>query len=305
MPCPRTGILILNYHQPEATLACVRSVLAAEGADAAVLWIENDAGATLAAATGALAASGLPWTLLDPAAGGLPEAGTVGLIAVPENLGYAGGNNVGLRLLQACGVPFAWVLNNDTLLEAGSSRLLAEAAAARPEIGLWGTAMGSGPGPHPCGGVVQLRDFAARPVDSAAALERDPLGYVSGSSMFLRTATAQAAGWIPEDFFLYYEDLAFTWEVRRLGLGIAAVEGVRVAHLGSLAAGRRSPLVEFYNRRNRWFFIQRYFPERLPGQVARFLLYQVQKRLLSGAFAKLALEWRAWKAFRRGAAGPA
>jgi GT2 family glycosyltransferase len=303
-PDCQVGIVVLDYHQPEATLACVRSLLAAEGPETRILWIENDADTALAAARQTLAGSGLAWVLLDPGRDPLPPAGTIGLIPVARNLGYGGGNNVGLRYLHGQGVPYAWVLNNDSLLEAGCSRLLVAAAQGRPEVGLWGTAIRTGPDHCHCGGRIQTRDFAAAMVAEPADLDGEPLAFVSGCSMFLATATAQAAGWIPEDFFLYYEDLAFNWEVRRLGLRVAALATVRVQHLESLSTGRRSRLTEFYNRRNRWLFIQRYFPEQLPGQQRRFLFYQVQKRLLALKFSKLALEWQAWRAFKRGVTGP-
>ncbi len=38
MTAARVGIVILDYHEPEATLACVRRLLEVEGADVRVLW---------------------------------------------------------------------------------------------------------------------------------------------------------------------------------------------------------------------------------------------------------------------------
>ena len=299
----RVGIVVLNYHQPAATLACVRRLLAVEGPATRILWVENDAGLAGAITEAALTASGLPWVALegqDP----LPPAGTLGVIFVPANSGYGAGNNAGLRFLHARGVPYAWVLNNDTLLEQGASADLVAAAEARPEVGLWGTAILSGAGERHCGGEVQARDFAVRMRPNPADLADNPMAFVSGCSMFLRTDTARAAGWIPESYFLYYEDLAFSWEIRRLGLQLAALDCVAVTHLEGLSTGQRSASTEFYNRRNRWYFIQRYFPERLRGQQWQFLLYQVQKRLFALQFRKLSLEWRAWRAFNHGNTGP-
>jgi GT2 family glycosyltransferase len=296
----QVGILILSYHQPEVTLACVRRLLEVEGDPVRILWLENDADVTLATVLPVLEGSGLPWVRLDPDGEALPEAGQIGFIAIGENLGYAGGNNVGLRLLDRCGVPFTWVMNNDTRLEQGGSRDLVRAAQARPGVGLWGMRIVHDDGQWYQGCRVQSRDFASAPLQEATAVETDPMAYVSGCAMFFRTPVGVAAGGIPEEYFLYYEDLAFSWAIRALGLGLGVVPTVTVHHAESLASGRRSALVEFYNRRNRWRFIQRYFPERLGEQERRFFTYQLQKLLFRFRFGRIRLEWLAWRDFKAG-----
>ena len=306
---PRVGIVVLNYHHPEETLTCVRSLLAREPASTRVLWVENDADATWAAASAVLEASGLAFQVLAPDAPALPPSGTVAVMRSPTNLGFAGGNNLGLRLLHRLGVPYAWVLNNDTLLAEGSSGDLVRAAQDRPEVGLWGTTiLAEHPKPTPhtqayMGGRLQLRDFAIAFVSDPAELERDPLTFVSGCSLFSATATLADLGFIPEDYFLYYEDPALTLEARRKGLLASGVPGVVVHHLESLSTGRRSPLMEFYNRRNRWWLIQRYFPEHLNRQ-RRGIWYRLQKWLFRGQLNAIRIELQAYADFKAGKTGP-
>jgi hypothetical protein len=55
-------------------------------------------------------------------------------------------------------------------------------------------------------------------------------------------------------------------EARRQGLSVSACHGVSIFHEEPLSAGHRSPLMECYSRRNRWAFIQRYFPSQLSVQ---------------------------------------
>jgi GT2 family glycosyltransferase len=298
---PTVGILVLNYHQPEATLDCVRRLLEVEGPGTRVIWLENDAAAAGDEAAELLAASGLPWRRLDPE-GPLPEAGEVGYLANAANLGYAGGNNVGIRFLGRHGVPYSWVLNNDTVLVAGSSADLLAAAQAEPEVGLWGMALVSGSGQSARAWQVSPRDFATGelPPDQ---LGTHPMAYICGCSMLFRTADALRLGGIPEEYFLYYEDVAFSWEFRKAGFRLGSVPAVSVRHLGSLASGERSPRVEYYCRRNRLRLIQRYFPARLGSQVLRLFTYQLQKLLVRGKFARLRLEWQAYADFRAGRLG--
>lgn len=299
---PVVGILVLNYHHPEETLECVRSLLAKEGPGSRIIWIENDAAAEAGRAERVLAASGLPWVRLDPAADPLPEPGIVGYIANPENLGYAGGNNVGLRYLCARSVPYAWVLNNDTLLRSGSSVDLVAAAEARPEVGLWATTITSDVNPNYLGGLVQLKDFAIRYISEIALLEGDPHSYVSGCSMFMRTDMAESLGYIPDDYFLYYEDPAFSLEIRKRGMLISAVPQVAVFHLENLSTGRRSLLTEYYCRRNRWTFIRRYFPEHFRRQAWR-QFYVAQRLFFRLKFSRMRVEWLSVLDFLKGRRG--
>lgn len=281
---------MLNYRHPEETLDCVRSLLAKEGGDSRIFWIENDAALSKGKPEQLLQAAGIAWTGIDPGTAALPEAGTIGLIRNPENLGYGGGNNVGLRHLRACGVPFAWVLNNDTLLRTGSSRDLVTAAMARPEVGLWATTIQSDVDPGYLGGKIQLKDFAIQYISETSELETNALTYVSGCSMFLRTELAESLGYIPEDYFLYYEDPAFSMEIRKRGLLLSAVPQVEVFHHENLSTGRRSLLVEYYCRRNRWTFIRRYFPEHMRRQAWR-QFYVAQRLFFRLKFRRLRVEW--------------
>ena len=299
---PTVGILILNYHHPEETLACVRSVLAKEGPESRILWIENDAASQDGRAERILADSGLPWVAVDPERDPMPGPGVVGYIANPENLGYAGGNNIGLRYLVKCGVPYAWVLNNDTELREGSSSRLITAAMVRPEVGAWATRIETERG-HSYGGLVNPRTLATMPCADLRTIEGSPDAYASGCSLFFRTATAESVGLLPEHYFLYYEDPAFSMELKRRGLLIAGTDEVVVHHIESLSTGRRSMLMEYYNKRNRWHFMAAYYPHRVGANRWR-LLHDLQKYLVRLRLRRAWVEWLAYRDFRQGHSGP-
>lgn len=301
-PRPRVGILVLNYHQPEVTASCVRRLLEREPASSRILWIENDAARSRESCQRILQEAGLPWMELTPESPALPPPGTIGVLFNPENLGYAAGNNVGLRLLHRLEVPYAWVLNNDTELLEGTSGSLVEAAEARPGIGAWGMTIEEGDRRF-SGGILSREGFASTPILGAAPLESDPMAYVSGCALFLPLPWAAQVGFLPEDYFLYYEDIAFSLELRRQGHPPSAVDSVKVRHQGSLASGSRSPRVEYYTQRNRWLLIQRYFPEALAFQRRR-RLYTFQKLLFRGRLDRIRIERAAFADYRAGRFGP-
>jgi len=296
------GVLVLNYHQPEVTAACIRRLLEREPDSSRILWIENDAARSRESCLRVLQEAGLPWLELTQESSELPLSGTIGVVFNQENLGYAAGNNVGLRLLHRLEVPYAWILNNDTELLEGTSERLVEASLARPGIGAWGMTILEG---DRCfsGGAISRKGFASKPVLGADPLESDPMAYVSGCAMFLPLAWTAEVGFIPEDYFLYYEDSAFGLELRRHGHPPSAVDSVRVCHLGSLASGSRSHRVEYYTQRNRWLIIQRYFPEALKIQRWR-RFYTFQKLLLRGRLDRIRIERAAYADFRAGRLGP-
>lgn len=302
-PQIRVGICVLNYHQPEVTASCIRRLLEVEGPEARILWLENDFDTTCAEVTRVLDQSGLRWRRMDPGQDGLPDSGEIAFIPIPRNLGYAAGNNIGLACLHHLGVEFAWVLNNDTWLLKGSSRDLVREAENTPDVGLWGTCIRADHTRPYFGGIVQLKDFSITYAHEAASLSRSELCFISGCSMFLRTQTAKDVGWIPDDYFLYYEDPAFSLEIRKAGKSLGYCPSVEVRHMESLSIGRRSDLMEFYNRRNRWLFIQRYFPERLEQQIRR-RWYCYQKLLFRGKFKRLDIERLALLDYCDGRTGP-
>lgn len=293
----RVGICILNYHQPEATLACIRRLLEVEGPETRILWIENDFDATRDEVIGFLEHSGLTWTCLDPEMDDLPDSGEIAFIPIPRNLGYAAGNNVGLRCLHRLGIEYAWVMNNDTWLLKGSSRDLIREADLNLDVGIWGTCIRTNHTLPYFGGIIQLKDFSINYAHEASSLSQSELCFISGCSMFFRTQTAKAVGWIPDDYFLYYEDPAFSLEVRKTGRSLGYCPTVELHHMESLSTGRRSNLMEFYNRRNRWLFIQRYYPQHMRAQLRR-RWYCYQKLLFRVKFRRLIIEYHALSDFR-------
>lgn len=122
MAQPKAAIVVLNWNRPAETLRCLDSLRALTyAADALVV----DNGSTDGSASSIRSAR--------------PE---VALLETGKNLGYAGGNNVGIREALARGAEFVLVLNNDTVVQSADliERLLA-AAERFPRCGAVGPAM--------------------------------------------------------------------------------------------------------------------------------------------------------------------
>lgn len=210
--------------------------------------------------------------------GDAEESARLVLIRNRDNLGFAGGNNVGLRYLMARGdFDFVWLLNNDTVAADGALEALYLRMQDRPEIGMCGStllhyeqpervqARGGGWYCHWLGlpwHVGQL-GRSTDPVNEAKVEGR--INYVVGASMMVSRTFLTRIGLMSEEFFLYYEEL--DWAMRSRGLfslGFARHSVVYHkigASIGTRTDPRKKSLTcDYYNIRNRIRYTRQYLP---------------------------------------------
>lgn len=224
-----------------------------------------------------------------------PHGAQIVLIETGGNLGFAGGNNVGLRYaLHDADARYFWLLNNDTVVEPGALRGLLHFVKLHPSVGLCGSLQLSyyNPAEVQVQGGKPYRWWSGRvatpPPRLVQELTLDPvrMDYVNGASMFARRAFLEAIGLMDESYFLYFEEL--DWAVRARGkftLGYAR-ESV-IYHKEGATVGshqrreRRSILSDQYLSRNRVLFTRRYRPWALPS-VLLWACLAAAHRLLCG-----------------------
>jgi len=224
------------------------------------------------------------YDLAEAAAGGRPASDpALVLIRNGANLGFAGGNNVGLRYALAQGdFSYAWLLNNDTVVDPDALTHLVRRMGQQPAPGICGStirfyhdrervqALGGG---HYCRWVglpwhLGRFGFGGTKPDQGRA-ERW-MNYVEGASMLVSREFLLAVGLLCEDYFLYFEEA--DWAIRgrgRFALGYAPQSLVyhKVgASIGTSSnPARKSPLCDFYSVRNRLLFTRRFYPAALPS----------------------------------------
>lgn len=211
------------------------------------------------------------------------------LIANGANLGFAGGNNVGLRHALARGFEFVWLLNSDTIVAPGSLRPLVTRLQNDPEAGMCGSLLcyydapdildqAGGCAYYPALGMAR-RIMSGRPVNEPADWRQveGRLGYVSGASCLVRRSFLQDIGLMTEDHFLYGEEI--DWAIRGKGLyKLALAPDSLVYHkkgrsIGSKSYGLgRSATSAYYLWRASHRVTRRYYPFGLPALVSLGLL---------------------------------
>ncbi|NQU43313.1 glycosyltransferase family 2 protein, partial [bacterium] len=148
----------------------------------------------------------------------------VRLIQSPINLGFAGGNNLGLR--EAHG-DFLLLLNDDTEVYPGWLDALARAATEWPRVGIFGCKL-----LYPDGKTIQ--HAGARIVANGTSAHigykepndgrfDEPLfcDYVTGAAFAIRRDVYERLGGLDEKYFpIYYEEADYCWQARRIGYGV-------------------------------------------------------------------------------------
>ena len=274
MPAARVArralVVVLNYNGLADTLACLDSLRARTCDGVSVLAIDNGSRAD---ERGAIAAR-------------FPEVET---IALGENRGWAGGNNVGLRLGLERGFEHICLLNNDTVLPPEA---LAELLAAAAAIGAPGLL-------HP-----MIFDFAdpARPQlapgatpatpDAAARLlaERHgvvEIGWAYGACLLVPAALARRIGLLDERFFLQLEEQDYFRRAQAVGARGYCARRARILHKESVSfGGRLTPAKTYYQVRNRLLLAEKHdFGPRGMARALREVFWELRNR--SGAPSRL------------------
>jgi len=216
-------ILVLNWNQGAATVACLDSLHRAELLGAEIIVLDN----------GSCDGS------IDTIRTAYPEQR---IVALPENLGYAGGNNVGLRIALTEGADRILILNNDTIVSTDFLPVLlaaledtggaAAACAAihrsdRPEmlnVAYSEVRFGER-------NAVKLKGVNALPGEGFMA--RREVEAVVGCCLLLRADALREIGLLDEAYFAYHEDIDWSLRARRAGWTLVYEPFARVYHVRS------------------------------------------------------------------------
>jgi len=181
------------------------------------------------------------------------------------NLGFAGGNNLGI---QASHGKYLFFINNDTLFRHQTSdiRHLIHRFELSPKIGIvcpkirfaWGN------NPIQFSGYTPLSPITVR--NRAIGFGEEDQGqydiphstpYAHGAAMMIKREAIDKVGMMPECYFLYYEELDWSMMFTRAGYEIWYEPRCTIYHKESQATGQNSPLRTYYIVRNRLLLVKR------------------------------------------------
>lgn len=306
-PC---WIVVLNWNSPDDTIACIDSLIAQQdrnwrlvvcdnaSSDGSPQRLEQALAARFGTALRIMREDAVATAEIDP-------AHRAYLLLNGGNHGYAGGNNVGVRLaLRDPAMAAVWILNNDTEVDAGALTALRRHADTHPRQGIIGATLlyhdrrdviqAAGGGTyHRWTGLCTHHGYG-EPRSAAARYAATPLDYVFGAAMFIRRPWLERVGLMDDSLFLYFEEIDYC----RAGRGhfdIGYCPDAIIYHKeGGSTGGKRqavSLLADFYNLRNRLRITAKHFPYALPTVWAG-LLVTMLNRLRRGQRDRVTMVWR-------------
>lgn len=303
----KPAVVLLNWNGWRDTIECLESLFAEGATPCRVLVCDNasrdDSLAQIQAwGRQRLGAGFAQLTRAEVEAGvRLGDGVVLALIENGANLGFAAGNNVGIRLaLQSdTGCQHVWVLNNDTVVRPDALQLALNRMAADPAIGLCGSTLVYFDAPEKVqafGGAVYSRwtgrsrhlgafaPLSSVPSDALARATLEPqFSYVVGAAMLASRNFLERVGLMREDYFLYCEEIDWARRGAAAGFTLAYAPASLVFHkegasIGTAASGG-SPLSLYFLFRNRLRFAWRFHRLFMPT-VLYFCLLDVAKLLL-------------------------
>jgi GT2 family glycosyltransferase len=251
LPETRVVTIVLNYQNPEDTEACVSALRRSTDLDQSLIVVDNGP-------------SGTPEN--DRLKSLVGSHGV--LLTTGGNLGYAAGNNVGIRLALQQRPEFIWLVNPDLRVEPNTLELLLDtadtfrdAAAIGPRI-VYG-----GAGPTRIwfdGGIFDPADAGRTGHLHDGKQESDfPPGnpydtdYVTGACLLLRTDAIRQVGLLPEDYFLYFEETDYCRQMDGRGWRLIVNPQARAHHFKRSSGALPTVSYVYYMRRNKEIFARR------------------------------------------------
>lgn len=295
---PLVYAIVVNWNRCDDTLECLASLEKSSYANLKTLVVDN--GST----------DGSPQRIRA-------EFPKIELLALPENTGFAGGNNAAFRHLKDAGADYFFLLNNDATVDADAVGMLVAAAESAPDIGVVGAKILRADNPlfiESAGVSVNLRTGRVRQIgcgekDAGQYAELCGREAVNGAAMLIRAPIINEVGGFDEDFFCYFEEIDFCLRASERNYRALYCPDAAAYHKGaSSGGGRRSPLQFYYGMRNQLLLARK--RGRGPGFMREIWILglNIVSALLSPGKGRLrAMKWlrRGWHDYRKGIFGKA
>ena len=187
----------------------------------------------------------------------------VKVIKSDQNLGFAGGNNLGIQAAQG---KYLFLVNNDTVFKDFYVQALIDRMESSPDIGIVCPKIRFACDNNPIqfAGYSQLSRISVRnhaigfnEEDHGQYDTAHPTPYAHGAAMLIRREAIEKVGLMPECYFLYYEELDWSMMFTRADYQIWFEPQCTIYHKESRSTGQSSSLRTYYLTRNRLLLVRR------------------------------------------------
>lgn len=242
---PKIAIIVLNWNGKSDTLACLESLKMLSYPHFETIIVDN--GSTDGSATAIRE--------------GFPQHQ---LIETGENLGFAEGNNVGMRQALQRGAELVLLLNNDTIVAADILERLVETYHAHPEAGILGAKIflfDQRDTLDHLGGMWRSKtgtfEMVGHREDGLQWQHPEKLDYVCGAAFMIKRSVIETIGYLDKRFFLIWEESDFCYRARRAGFETLTCPHAHLWHKVSASFVGGKPHSTYFWWRNRLLWIEK------------------------------------------------
>jgi len=221
-----------------------------------------------------------------------------------NNLGFAGGNNIGIRYALAHGADYVWLLNNDTKPDSEALPALVEKILTDRRIGAVASVCyyADRPSTVEAWGGAHVNLWIGYGRNSTVPRPDHWFHSLNGTSVLVARQAIEDAGLLDEAFFLYWEDTEFCLRLRKKGWKIAAAADSRVLHKVNTSTGGNKLVLDRYQTASGLRLLRLHSP--MPRfAMLLFLAMRFAKRSLRLQFARCKSVWQGICEYRANLSG--
>lgn len=226
----------------------------------------------------------------------------VDIIKNDGNLGYAGGNNIGIKQALSDGAEYLLILNNDTIVDSNLATKLVSIGRARKDLGVLGCAnyyYDNRETIQFSGGMIDWKtgdviDTTRHKIDAGQFEPLREVDTVAGSCLFFPMTVIKTVGLLDNRYFLTFEESDLCCRVKKAGYKVYTHMGARIWHKVSVSGQAQKEglnILKYYAVRNRFLFLIRnspkqFLPVSLTYHIARTVVYiskELRKRNMAQA----------------------
>jgi GT2 family glycosyltransferase len=243
MTPPFVGVIILNWNNSEDTICCLDSVYKSTYQSFEAIVVDNAS--------------------RDDSVVRIRESfPNVTILVNQENLGYVGGNNVGIEYAVQWGADYVLILNDDTVVAPDMISNLVSTAEIEQNAGILGPKVYTLEQPNvllSTGAYLKSGSEIYTPalgtVDHGQWDQQPDPGYLSGCAVLVKRKVMDEVGMLDPKFFAYQEDIDWCYRIREAGYRCVLVPGAKCWHPDTRTGRENSPLVTYYMSRNHLLFV--------------------------------------------------
>ncbi|MDV4150390.1 glycosyltransferase family 2 protein [Clostridium sp. AL.422] len=189
----------------------------------------------------------------------------VRILELDKNYGYAAGNNIGIKNALDNGAEYVCIMNNDVVVDKGFLDILVDEYEKDDNISIIGPAI--------CeyydkeyiqstGANIIIKKGQVPPINTGVKLkninrENIKCDYVGGACMLFSGDTINSYGYMPENYFLFFEETEWCYKIKKAGRDIVCSTKSVIYHKGSNSINKIGGLSKYFMERNLVIFVKR------------------------------------------------